>query len=122
MLINEANAAKYALARDIISQHLTINSNVQLDDFEGPRDPAFIRHLELSGAYFLMAHDGSNSHHTSPNADTHDQARLKRARLRQAIVSCLGSGHAVALINGVEFRDTKVSDKHLSPHRRNKPH
>lgn len=99
---------KYNLARTVIIQHLQLNSTVSVSVFESRHDPAFLAHLRAVGAYFVMAHDGSHPKPVDASGNPTASEKMQRFSFRQAILAYMSAGHAVALINGLEFRDTKV--------------
>lgn len=98
---------KYLLARECIIQHLDQNVSdvyptLQLKRFESHVSSDFKSYLVASGAYFFMCHDG---------ADTKNEQ--SRKELREMISWFISSHYNVALINGLEFRDTKVRTNYM---------
>lgn len=121
-----ARREKYLLARAIIIRHLTVHlrtshPNIKVLTFASAPDEGFQEYLLSSGAYFVMTHDGANpldldvDHpvlERSPDLDfaTVEREELqRRATFRSAIFSILDHGYNVALIDGLEWMDTKVS-------------
>ncbi|KAF2753311.1 P-loop containing nucleoside triphosphate hydrolase protein [Pseudovirgaria hyperparasitica] len=92
---------KYQLAREVIIQHLARNSpasgsEIELHRFESVRSRAFEQYLEATGAYFFMCHDGADA----PTSSAYI--------MRSMIMRLTQNGYNIALVNGLEFRDTKV--------------
>jgi hypothetical protein len=127
--------AKLHLAREVIIQHLVAHREryqpVALRLFDGTADPSFLTYLEDAGNYFVMCHDGSDGVVNLGQPMTAAQ-QLERSRmdfhcpaveaksrnvaeapetlmLRAKIIEYIDRGLGVALINSVEFRDTKAS-------------
>lgn len=76
--------------------------------------------VEATGVYFIMCHDGANVSSISMNAQTsesEDKAQpevetketSRKTKFRAMIYTLIDWGYNVALINGLEFIDTKVS-------------
>jgi hypothetical protein len=76
--------------------------------------------VEATGVYFVMCHDGANvasvlidGDHASEKVKTKTlvktQASSKKKKFRAMICSLINRGYNIALINGLEFIDTKVS-------------
>ena len=83
------------------------------------RDVSFQRYLIDTGVYFVMCHDGANidpitSTEASLRQVGDDLARIetqeksRKTRLRGIIFTFLNQGYNIALINGLEFIDTKA--------------
>lgn len=117
---------KYLLARAIIIRHLTVHlrtshPTIKVLTFASPFDSSFQDYLLASGAYFIMTHDGANlvdierdrsAIEGSPDLDfaaVEREELQRRAKFRSAILSFLDHGYNVALIDGLEWMDTKVS-------------
>ncbi len=118
------NRPKYGLARSVIIAHLRAHlpdgqASVKLFTFESLHDAAFMKYLRNNGTYFIMCHDGAST--MSPpildleteNADatnilSNDQERLCKVAFRQMIYTFIAHGYNVALVNGLEWLDTKV--------------
>lgn len=106
----------YLLARSVIIRHFTCHlpqshPGIEIHNFSSIYDPAFEDYLQSSGVYFVMCHDGARvqvrpSMELSGKAAkfTHEQ----KVALRTMIERFILSGFNVALINGLEVRDTKV--------------
>ncbi len=128
--------AKFRLAREVVIHHLMTHREsyepVALRLFDGTFDPNFLKYLENAGNYFVMCHDGTSGGVSLGQHLTAAQ-QLERKRkdfvypadrtgrgtvtdlpetlmLRAMIIDFIDRGLGVALINSVEFRDTKVID------------
>lgn len=115
---------KYLLARSIIVRHLTSNltkthPTIKVLNFKSALDRAFQEYLTASGAYFIMTHDGANPVllENDPQLLKHDNVDLglveredlqRRAALRTTIFYFINHGYNVALIDGLEWMDTKI--------------
>ena len=93
--------------------------HIDIQTFDSMRDVSFQRYLIDTGVYFVMCHDGANvDTPTSTEASLcqigDDLARIetqeksRKTRLRGMIFTFLNQGYNIALINGLEFIDTKV--------------
>lgn len=109
-----SQAYKYKLARAAVIRHLQINvpSNhpqVQIESFPSLESSSFSKYLQNSGAYFMMCHDGAL---TTSIAHDGSNPKIEAAQklFRAAIAFFMSEGYNVALINDLEFRDTKVLD------------
>lgn len=135
---------RYLLAREAIIRHL-VSVSLQpktclvVQRFDNFRSRSFEAHLNRSGAYLLMCHDGSfaeknenalsgdhdsvltdSGSESKSDSDNNDQdagednpdicahERRSRVELRMLIHWLFVHGYSVALINSLEFRDTKV--------------
>lgn len=76
--------------------------------------------MEVTGVYFVMCHDGANVAQSALDAEYASQAdearssiyaqeKHRRTAFRAMICYLINKGYNVALINGLEFIDTKVS-------------
>ena len=119
--------SKYLLARAAIHRHLSINlqgthANIGVYSFATEQDDSFRDYLKTSGVYFVMCHDGANPLPLS--TDTSDKFSLRpteeeqaeieaheisrRIVFRRMICWLIHESYNVALINGLEWADTKV--------------
>lgn len=117
---------KYLLARAIVIRHLKVHlkishPTIRVLAFQSVTDEAFQEYLLASGAYFVMTHDGANP--SDLESDRSVQERIpgldlaavereelqRKVRFRSTIFSILEQGYNVALIDGLEWMDTKVS-------------
>jgi hypothetical protein len=126
--------ARYLLAREAIIQHL-VSVRVQPSQFfqalrfDSYQSDEFKAHLISSGAYLFMCHDGAFSDNTASDIDSNDsesdsdsdfedgenkgsiidkRGEISRFKLRMMIYWFVVHGYNLALINTVEFSDTKV--------------
>ncbi|KAL8999974.1 MAG: hypothetical protein Q9188_005773, partial [Gyalolechia gomerana] len=120
---------KYLLARAVIMRHLTLNLPnshpvIKVLNFESALDHAFQKYLTASGAYFIMTHDGANPVplERDPRLLKNDGLNLgliehedlqRRAALRTTIFYFINHGYNVALIDGLEWMDTKLKGKQI---------
>lgn len=122
-----ANANKYYLARAVIIRHLQANlaksqPQITINIFQSWTSLEFIRELQETPPYFLMAHDGAQSARparsgTSAEALPVDYTAESMA-LRQMILFMARRSFNVALINEMQFRDTKVMTMVLEARKR----
>jgi ATP-dependent RNA helicase DDX60 len=114
--------SRYLLARSIIKRHLAVHlpdahPNLHVNVFSSLKCAEFQEYLRLCPIHFVMAHDGSPKSITStpagdpldtdtPPADDDEKwtKTLLRGIIRRFNVRRLN----VALINRIEFRDSKV--------------
>lgn len=124
--VSVPNRAKYMLARSAILRHLQANlhqthSSIEVHIFPSVRSQAFLDFLKASGVYFVMAHDGANAVPIAKDLDIQklsEDARLRVERqehvrktsFRAMICYLIIQGYNVALINGLEWQDTKVNN------------
>ena len=98
---------------------------IEIRAFQSVQSPVFLRYLRASGAYFLMGHDGSNAIPTSQDSSieskTDDekqsveyQETRRKVLFRMMIYALIDQGYNVALVNGLEWADTKVGRKYFS--------
>ena len=120
---------KFLLARSVIQRHLRMNltedhpsllvSSLAIHSFSSVQDPAFNEHLSSTGVYFIMCHDGANPNSLNegvdkgiPKDDVRNEIEARemsrRFKFRSMICSLIQRGYNVALINGLEWQDTKV--------------
>ncbi|KAI9764046.1 MAG: hypothetical protein M1840_008922 [Geoglossum simile] len=100
----------YRLARSVILRHLTTNlpkshPNIEIHHFPSIYDPAFNEYLKSSGVYFVMCHDGAVQTH--PESESRG-SKIAKVAFRRMIQRFILPGFSVALINGLDVRDTKV--------------
>ena len=119
------NKPKYLLARAAIIRHLQANvgethPDIKIHVFASVHSQGFLDFLELSGVYFVMSHDGANPIPTSEDSaiqrlsdeakdDVEKQELSKRRSFRTMICFLITQGYNIALINGLEWQDTKVN-------------
>ena len=92
---------------------------IKIQTFHSIRDVSFQRYLIDTGVYFVMCHDGASVDRTtstegSINQSGDDSARIetqetsRKTSFREMIFTLINQGYNIALINGLEFIDTKV--------------
>ncbi|KAL9602428.1 MAG: hypothetical protein Q9219_001852 [cf. Caloplaca sp. 3 TL-2023] len=122
--ISSANREKYLLARAVIIRHLTVHlptshPTTKIFVFESVLDHAFQDYLMASGAYFILTHDGAHPvpiekdpqllEKEEPDLERiRDEELRRRATFRTTIFYFIDHGYNVALIDGLEWMDTKV--------------
>ncbi|KAL8811188.1 MAG: hypothetical protein Q9200_001999 [Gallowayella weberi] len=115
---------KYLLTRAILIRHLQAHlpvshPTVKLYTFASALDSAFRGYLTGSGAYFIMTHDGANPTPLDKDPRFHkyrelDVERVEKEELRRRLVfrtsifSFMDQGYNIALIDGLEWMDTKI--------------
>ncbi len=93
--------------------------SIKIQIFDSIRDTSFQRYLIDTGVYFVMCHDGANVDPTTSTEGSISQAgddsgrnetqeMSRKIRLRAMIFTLINQGYNIALINGLEFLDTKV--------------
>lgn len=121
------NACKYRLARTALIRHLKVNlrsphPNIAINTFQSYGSEEFAKYLSVAGPYFLMIHDGGQSVElqTKHGEDGQDEAEPRRQKVafRLMILNFIGRGYSVALINGLEWRGTRVMTMVLEPRHR----
>lgn len=128
------NRSKFLLAREVIIQHLIRHHKaiqpVRVYRFETLSDPIFRTYLDRESVYFVLCHDGASPASKTPSQNPHqnpafayasqrddDVADPKKLLLRGMILQVMQARMNVALMNGLEWRDTKVSGVFGSPER-----
>ncbi|KAL8736319.1 MAG: hypothetical protein Q9181_002497 [Wetmoreana brouardii] len=115
---------QYLLARATIIRHLTVHlstlhPNIKVLKFNSAVDPAFQGYLKASSAYFVMTHDGANpvpldrdprlTRNRNLHLETIERHELQRRRVfRRSIFCFIDLGYNVALVDGLEWLDTKI--------------
>lgn len=106
----------YLLARSVIIKHFTYHlpkshPEIKIHNFSSVHDPTFENYLESSGIYFIMCHDGAHTpiksgmKHSVLGASNES---WRKVAFRKMIRQFISLGFNVALVNGLEVRDTKV--------------
>ena len=106
----------YLLARSVVIRHLDYHlprshPDIELHRFTSLNDANFGKYLESSGIYFVMCHDGAHTQAMSNKKDevlNASEGIWSKVALRKMIRYFITSGFNIALINGLEVRDTKV--------------
>lgn len=117
-----ANQSKYLLARSVLLRHLRRNlphshPTIHVHSFESALGLDFSEYLMVSGAYFMLCHDGADP--TLPSGEPSEtpdgtiqlhrgNRSSKKVAFRSLIYLMINRGYNVALINGLEWMDTKV--------------
>ncbi|TKA25301.1 hypothetical protein B0A50_06205 [Salinomyces thailandicus] len=126
----DEDACKYLLARAAIIRHLQVNLSeshptIQVNVFPSYQSEDFAKYLSASGPYFVMMHDGAQpekragKHMAAEDAAVEKSPTSQRVGLRQMVLQFIGQGYNVALVNGLEWRDTKVMTMVLEARSRN---
>lgn len=115
------NRQKYLLARSVFIRHFQAHQtgSITLRIFKSIHDPDFEDYLNASGVYFMLCHDGANLAdvgESSPPLDedkigkisVNDEEFVRKVMFRGMIWSLIKRGYNVALINGLQWMDTKV--------------
>lgn len=107
-------ASKYMLTRAAIIRHMTVNlapayPEIKVTSFPSMHDKAFTDYLHNSGMYFIMCHDAAiPMHDVERKALKKQDVKHYQKVLRRMIISFVQTGYNIALIDGLEYRDTKV--------------
>ena len=104
-----ATLPKYLLAREATIRHLQAHlpmsyPSIEIHTFTHIQSSKFAEYLTASGVYFVMCHDGALPLLARPQQDD----EVRRAKFRGMIYWLVARGCNVALINGLEWMDTKV--------------
>ena len=124
------NHAKYLLARAAVIRHLRRNlrrthADIEIHSFRSVHAPAFEAYLQATGVYFVLCHDGASagrvinaatrrtaSGATTPDVKLHGDSQgkteTKKLVFRGMIRWFITHGFNVALVDGLEWRDTKI--------------
>jgi superfamily II RNA helicase len=110
------DASKYLLAREAIIRHLQANlasshPEIKVNVFDSYEAQAFSDYLQRTSLYFMMTHDGASPIDRKGKhigQDTQAVSHTQRLPLRRMLLSFLARGYNVALINGLEWMDTKI--------------
>jgi len=102
--------SRYLLARAVIKRHLTVHlpsmlPSVIVNSFYSLESRKFKGYLHDSPIHFVMAHDGASK---KPNCTTTRSDKCSKILLRGVIWYFNTQKLNVALINQIEFRDSKV--------------
>lgn len=115
--VREKDAGKYYLARAVIMRHLEVNLRkshpvIQVKRFATLESEEFQKYLQATSPYFVMMHDGAQAIDRRSKFISQDagdaQPGANRVQLRKGILWFIVKGYNVALVNGLEWRDTKV--------------
>ncbi|KAF4635469.1 hypothetical protein G7Y89_g2618 [Cudoniella acicularis] len=109
--LTATHRSRYLLARAVIKRHLALrlplsHSDVVINDFPSLESETFKEYLDITPIHFVMVHDGS-SRAAKATLDSPDE-KLAKILLRGMIWYWNSHRLNVALINQIEFRDSKV--------------
>jgi hypothetical protein len=102
--------SRYLLARAVIIRHLTFHlseaqTNIVVNTFPSLESREFKNYLHVSPIHFVMAHDGASKKAGVP---ANDLGKCSKVLLRGIIWYFNSHKLNVALVNQIEFRDSKV--------------
>lgn len=105
--------SRYLLARSVIKRHLTIHlpsaqPDIQVNTFPSLESKAFKEYLHTSPIHFVAVHDGAGKPGQDSNKHTITSDVLAKTLLRGMIWYFNTHKLNVAIINRIEFRDSKV--------------
>jgi hypothetical protein len=116
-----ATSDKYRLARAAIIRHLQVNlqpihNNIEIKVFSSISSGAFEEYQKSTDIYFVLCHDGALSKDARKKAGSsqidgrsfQDHQQQYKTSLRMFIYAMMQQGYSTALINGLEYQDTKV--------------
>jgi hypothetical protein len=111
------DASKYLLAREAIIRHLQVNlasshPEIKVNVFDSYEGQDFLDYLQRTSLYFMMTHDGASPldrKGTHVGQDTQAVSKSQRLPLRRMLLSFISRGYNVALVNGLEWMDTKAT-------------
>lgn len=118
---------KYLLARAAIIRHLKVNlpevlPEIEINAFASTSSDSFSEYLRATDIYFVLCHDGAsfkdgqkqNALHKSLDALKDEDHKLQerhqqyKVSFRTFIYSLMQRGYSTALVNGLEWQDTKI--------------
>ncbi|KAF2826826.1 P-loop containing nucleoside triphosphate hydrolase protein [Ophiobolus disseminans] len=111
-----ATKEKYLLARAAIIRHLQVNLEESHPDIEVQRFPStssdtFAEYLRTTDIYFVLCHDGasvSDLRKEDEETSLTERQEAYKVSFRTLIYSLMQRGYNTALMNGLEWQDTKV--------------
>jgi hypothetical protein len=122
-----AASEKYLLARAAIIRHLQVNlqnvhPDIEIHRFASSSSDTSNEYLRSTDIYFVLCHDGATVTDVKKRAilqkdldalhdeggDTSERGKASKASFRSLIYSLMQRGYSTALINGLEWQDTKV--------------
>jgi hypothetical protein len=122
-----ATREKYLLARAAIIRHLQVNlqtshSDIEVHRFSSTSSDTFADYLRSTDIYFVLCHDGASVKDLrkrallqkeldvlqDEEASLNDRQKTYKSSFRTLIYGFLQRGYSTALINGLEWQDTKV--------------
>jgi hypothetical protein len=104
--------SRYRLAREVIKRHLICrlqasHPDIIVNSFDSPECTEFREYLNISPIYFVMTHDGTGKPKTS-TVESGISDKFAKTILRGMIWFFNTHKLNVALINHIDFRDSKV--------------
>jgi hypothetical protein len=105
-----AYTSRYLLARAVIKRHLTVHlpeavPTVRVITFASLESNEFTDYLHTTPIHFVMAHDGANKRSGSANKESDKNIKI----LFRGLIWVFNTRRlSVALLNQIEFRDSKV--------------
>jgi hypothetical protein len=118
---------KYLLARAAIIRHLQVNlqnvhTDIEVHRFSSSTSDTFNDYLKNTDIYFVLCHDGASVQDVKTRAilqknldalkdeegNTSEREKATKASFRTLIYSLMQRGYSTALVNGLEWQDTKV--------------
>ncbi len=118
---------KYLLARTAIIRHLSVNlpavdANIEIKTFSSTTSSAFDEYMRSTDIYFILSNDGASSKEVQKRVilqkeldtlrdedrELNERHELYKTFYRKLIFNFREQGLSVALINGLEWLDTKV--------------
>lgn len=121
------NSEKYLLAREAIIRHLQINledshPEIEVQRFSSTFSETFTEYLRTTDIYFVLCHDGASVSDLRRRAilpkelnvledeakDLPERQKTYKAAYRTLIYGLMQRGYSTALVNGLEWQDTKV--------------
>jgi superfamily II RNA helicase len=122
-----AASEKYLLARAAIIRHLQVNlqnvhPDIEVHRFTSSNSDTFNEYLKNTDIYFVLCHDGATVTDVKKRAilqknldalqdeggDTSEREKASKTSFRTLIYSMMQRGYSTALVNGLEWQDTKV--------------
>lgn len=118
---------KYLLARAAIIRHLKVNlpdtcPDIEINRFPSASSDAFAEYLRATDIYFVLCHDGASFKDIrkrmilqkdldaleDEGRSLHERNQQYKASFRTFIYSLMQRGYSAALVNGLEWQDTKI--------------
>jgi hypothetical protein len=122
-----ALSEKYLLARAAIIRHLKVNLSdvvpeIEIHTFPSTSSNGFAEYLRNTDIYFVLCHDGASFKDVrkrmilqkdldslqNEDRDLFERQQQYKSSFRTFIYSMMQRGYSAALVNGLEWRDTKV--------------
>lgn len=122
-----STSEKYLFARAAIIRHLQVNlrhrhPDIEVHRFSSTASDNFTEYLQTTDIYFVLCHDGASVGDLRKRAllqkdldvleheadSVSDRQRSYKASYRTLIYGLMQRGYSTALMNGLEWQDTKV--------------